>query len=100
VPLLWHVENANLLLVAERRKRISLEQCVELLELLEVLPVQTEPETERLHGPVMRLARAHRLTMYDATYLDLAIRFAVPLATRDKALRQAASETGVTLIET
>jgi hypothetical protein len=33
VPLLWHVESTNLLLVAERRKRISLEQCVELLEL-------------------------------------------------------------------
>jgi predicted nucleic acid-binding protein len=48
----------------------------------------------------MRLARAHRLTMYDAIYLDLAIRFAAPLATRDKALRQVASETGVALIET
>ena len=47
----------------------------------------------------MRLGRAHRLTLYDAIYLDLAIRFAVPLATRDKELRQAASETGVALID-
>jgi predicted nucleic acid-binding protein len=100
VPLLWHVESTNLLLVAERRKRISTAQCIELLELLEVLPVQTEPETDRLHGPVMRLARTHGLTVYDATYLDLAIQFAAPLATRDKELRRAAVAAGVALIET
>jgi len=70
-----------------------------LLELLGALPVQTEPETERLHGPIMRLARTHGLTIYDAIYLDLAMRFAIPLATRDKDLKRAANETGVALIE-
>ena len=43
--------------------------------------------------------RAHRLTAYDATYLELALRCGLPLATRDKALRQAAAAVGVTLLQ-
>jgi predicted nucleic acid-binding protein len=100
VPLLWHAESANLLLVAERRNRINAQQCIELLELLAALPLHTEPETERVRGPILRLARMHNLTVYDAVYLDLALRFAVPLATRDKDLQRAAVEIGAQLIDT
>ena len=99
VPSLWHLECANLLLVAERRRRISSTQCAELFELLEMLPVQTEPEVERVHGPIVRLARAYRLSVYDATYLELAIRLGVPLATRDRELRKAARSAGVPLVD-
>jgi predicted nucleic acid-binding protein len=100
VPLLWHVECANLLLTAERRKRITADQAAELLDLLGSLPVRTDPETERLRGSVYRLATAHGLTVYDAVYLDLAIRRGAELATRDKALRRAAADLDVTLVAT
>lgn len=100
VPLLWHVECANLLLTAERRKRITADQAAELLDLLGSLPVRTDPETERLRGPVYRLATTHGLTVYDAVYLDLAIRRGAELATRDKALRRAAAGLDVTLVAT
>jgi predicted nucleic acid-binding protein len=100
VPVLWHAESANVLLVAERRKRITPDRCSELLELLGELPIETDDGTERIRGSVFRLARAHRLTVYDAIYLELAIRRELPLATRDKDLRKAALSAGVPLIET
>jgi predicted nucleic acid-binding protein len=100
VPLLWHAECANLLLTAERRKRVSTERCSELLDLLGALPIETDDETEHIRGPVMRLARTHRLTVYDAIYLDLATRRGIALATRDKNLRRAAASADVPLIQT
>ena len=100
VPTLWHAECANLLLVAERRKRITPARCAELLDLFDILPLETVDESERMRGPVMRLARAHRLTIYDATYLDLAIQRGIELATRDADLRRASRSAGVTLIDT
>ena len=99
VPRLWHTESANMLLVAERRRRISAVRCSELLEFLSAIPVRTEDEHQRIRGPVMNLARKHRLTAYDAIYLDLALHQALPLATRDKELRRAAKSAGAELIE-
>ncbi len=99
VPLLWHAECANLLLTAERRNRVSGERCAELLELLGSLPVETDAETSRIRGPVFRLAREHRLTVYDAIYLDLVSRRGMALATRDRALRRAAESMSVGVIE-
>jgi predicted nucleic acid-binding protein len=91
--------SANLLLVAERRRRITAERCAELLDLLDSLPIETADETSRIRGPVLRLARAHRLTTYDAIYLDLAIDRELPLATRDGDLRRAAHAAGVALLD-
>jgi predicted nucleic acid-binding protein len=85
---------------AERRKRITPDRCAELLELLGELPIETDDGTQRIRGPVVRLARTHRLTVYDAIYLELAIRRELPLATRDKDLRKAALSAGVPLIAT
>ncbi|MGD0105440.1 MAG: type II toxin-antitoxin system VapC family toxin [Rhodopila sp.] len=100
VPVLWHAECANLLLMAERRNRASPDRCTELLDLLGGLPIETDDETARIRGPVVRAARAHRLTIYDAIYLDLAVRRAIALATRDKELQRAAAAMRVALIET
>ena len=100
VPRLWHAECANLLLTAERRNRVSTERCSELLDLLGALPVETDDETANIRGPVMRLARTHRLTVYDAIYLELTARRGTALATRDKDLRRAATAADVALIET
>ena len=100
VPRLWHTETTNLLLMAERRQRIKPERCEELLELLASLPIDTQDESDRLRGPVLRLARAHRLSVYDAVYLDLAVDRGLALATRDVALQKAARAEGVSLIDT
>lgn len=100
VPTLWHAECANLLLTAERRKRITSARCAELLDLFDILPVETIDESGRMRGAVSRLARTHHLSIYDATYLDLAIQRGIELATRDKDLRRAARTANVALIET
>jgi predicted nucleic acid-binding protein len=99
VPVLWHAESANLLLMAERRRRITPDRCEEMLGLLDSLPIETVDRTSRVHGPVLRLARTYRLTTYDALYLDLAMDLGLPLATRDGDLRRAAHASGVALID-
>jgi predicted nucleic acid-binding protein len=93
-PRWWLVETLNVLLALERRERLSVGKAVEALRLLQRLPVQlrdTQTSIFELHA----LANRHRLTSYDALYLDMALVTGLPLATRDKALRQAATESGV-----
>jgi predicted nucleic acid-binding protein len=101
VPGLWHLETANMLLQAERRRRITEAESVVLTKFLSNLPIETDSDSERrAHGPILALARLHRLTAYDAAYLDVAQRRGLPLATRDQALEEAAKESGVALIAT
>lgn len=93
VPMLWHIETANMLLQAERRRRVTEAECIILTQFLATLPIQTDTEgARRAHGPILALARQHRLTVYDATYLDVAIRRGLPLATRDQELEVAATD--------
>ena len=99
VPHLWHLEIANVLLAAERRKRIKQAQIADFLGILASARIRTDHEPAfRAHGPIMLLARAHALTIYDATYLDLALRLKAPLATRDAALLRAAQAAKVPLL--
>src|SRR5271166_4456940 len=80
VPGLWHIETANMLLQAERRRRVTEAECVILTRFLATLPIETDSESERrAHGPILALARLHRLSAYDATYLDVAQRRGLPL---------------------
>jgi predicted nucleic acid-binding protein len=66
---------------------------------LALLPIQIDPETDRqAWGATARLAERHRLTLYDAAYLELALRRGLPLATLDKDLRAAASAEKVQLL--
>ncbi len=94
VPGLWHTETAHLLLVAERRGRIGAATSAALLELLGGLGIETDDAPSRTLGPVLDLAREQGLTVYDATYLDLALRRRLPLATHDAALIRAAQALG------
>jgi predicted nucleic acid-binding protein len=94
VPALWHTETVNLLLTAERRGRITAETGTALLDLLGGLDIETDDDPSRAAGPILGLARRHGLTAYDATYLDLALRRRLPLATRDAALIRAARALG------
>ena len=98
-PAVWPLEVANALLVAERRKRISLAQMTALMSRIASFPISLETtDTARAFGPIFSLARQQSLTEYDAAYLELALRRALPLATLDAKLRQAARLAGVSLI--
>lgn len=98
VPALWSLEIGNILLGAQRKKRISPASAAEFVNLLESLNIQIDYHmaTRGLHE-ILSLAAAQNLTTYDATYLELAMRLGVPLATKDIQLREAASRLGVTL---
>lgn len=99
VPSLWHLELGNVLLQAERRGRMKTGDVTSRLELLRTLPIATDDETPaRAWRDVLALARAQKLTTYDAAYLELSLRKGVVLATRDKALILAAQHVGVTVL--
>ena len=98
-PAIWPTEMANAFLVAERRGRVSQTAITQYLSDLAVLPFRAE----RALAPddmaaVIGLARRHALTAYDASYLDVALRLKLPLATRDADLAAAAEGQGVVLL--
>jgi len=84
VPMLWRLEIANALTIAVRRKRISRDERAAALAKLSDLPIEIDTET-LVHAWTSSLALADRfnLTLYDACYLELAQRRALPLATLD-----------------
>jgi predicted nucleic acid-binding protein len=99
VPLLWWLETLNGLVMAERRRRISQVELTEIVQKLTKMPVTTDAETmSRAVEVTLPLAREHGLTIYDAAYLELAIRRNAVLATVDRALLKAAGEAGVELL--
>jgi len=92
VPAVWPLEVGNVLLSAERRGRLSRAAAVRFMALLGDLPISVEQETpERMLKEIVSLAREHDLSTYDASYLDLAMRLGLPLATRDASLIRAAA---------
>ena len=88
VPQVWHLEVRNVLLVAERRKRVSAQGVAERLRSLRELPIYTDAEPD--FEAAFELARSHHLAIYDAVYLELARRRNEALATLDAALVRAA----------
>lgn len=99
VPSIWPLEVVNVLVVAERRKRINKAQAMRLVELLQSLPVVIDISTpERAMGPIHSLAREYKLSSYDAAYLELAMREGLPLATRDDQLTKVAKRCGVEIL--
>lgn len=95
VPSHWLVELANVLGVAEKRSRISRAKAGEFLALLGYLAIEFEPPSISHTRRVFSLAHAHRLSAYDAAYLEIAIRRSLPLATHDGELRRAAAALGI-----
>jgi predicted nucleic acid-binding protein len=97
VPTLWFSEIANAIAVAERRGRIRRGEISQLVDLVASLAITVDqPATvQPWMTNVISLARRTNLSVYDATYLDLAIRLDLPLATTDRALRLAASNLDV-----
>lgn len=98
-PALWPIEVANALATAERRGRLDGAGLRRSLNLLTELEVEIDTEAaDRAFRDLLDLARSERLTVYDASYLELALRLGAPLASKDANLRQAASRLGVPLL--
>jgi predicted nucleic acid-binding protein len=99
VPALWSLEVGNALLQAERHGRLSTAKVAAFVNLLAGLPIAIDGDTAtRALREVLALARAEGLTTYDASYLELAGRRALPLATKDQTLHRAAQRVGVPLL--
>lgn len=99
VPALWKLEVANVLEMNVRRGRHDAAFRDAALEDLAVLPIRVDAETDgNAWGATLRLAVQHRLTLYDAAYLELAQRRRLPLATLDKELRAAVIAEGMILL--
>lgn len=96
VPQLWHFEIRNGLLVAMRRGRIARAASAQLLRAFERFRIRTDAEPDL--ETAFDLADRHGLTIYDAAYLETAVRNSAPLATLDKALARAAAECGLSLV--
>ena len=95
VPSLWPMEVANVLLAATRRGRIQHSEWKTLIGYIGVLPITIDSETgERVFTATLPLADHYRLSVYDAVYLELALRKRLPLATLDQKLRHACQAAG------
>ncbi len=98
-PAHWPMETANMLCVAERRKRIDRPSRYRALRLVQRLDVSLATEAlDRAWEAVSLLADRHHLTLYDAAYLDLAIRRDAALATLDIALIAAGRDAAIEVI--
>jgi predicted nucleic acid-binding protein len=98
VPQHWRLEVANLAMTAVRRGRLSDDLLPSVMTRLADFIVETDPQTERnAWSATLDLSRRHSLTLYDAAYLELALRTGARIATSDKRLRRAAQDCDVLL---
>ena len=96
IPPLFRIEVGNSLLMGARRKRIAFEYIPEALDLIGQLPLRIDTSSaDHVWDSTVELAAAYGLTLYDATYLESAIRLNMPLATLDANLAHAARRAGV-----
>jgi len=101
VPAHWPTEISNGLLMGLRRKRIQPGRPQLFWDQLAILPIDVEPPlTSNQAKAVLAPCEAHGLTVYDAAYLELALRRGLPLATQDLDLVKAAQLEGASLITT
>ena len=99
VPSIWPLEVVNVLIVAERKKRLRQAESVRFMTLLSQLPIIVEYErTGTVMNDLLVLARANNLSSYDASYLDLSMRRGLPIATMDTRLIKAAKKSNVPVI--
>lgn len=99
VRTLWHLEIANVFWACERRNGITEADSVRFLAVLEALNIMTDHQTEQHAGQkTLGLARQHGVSVYDAAYLELAMRFGLPLASKDETLRKAAQAVGLSIL--
>jgi predicted nucleic acid-binding protein len=96
VPSLWPLEVANILVLGERRQRSTEAEASKWLRYLQLLPIRVDDETAaRAWSDILHIARSYDLSAYDASYVELAIRLGLPLASLDDKLRATAASAGV-----
>ena len=100
VPAVWSLEVINTLLIGERRGRVTSDDIAVFVNLLQTLRIEIEPASSLAAavGPVHEIGRVHGLSSYDASYVELALRRRLPLATFDARMRAAAVDLGVPLV--
>jgi predicted nucleic acid-binding protein len=95
VPSVWWYELRNVLVINERRRRLTALESKAFLRILASFPIQVDEHRDE--EAILGFARKYQLSFYDAAYLELAQRHGVPLATLDKSLRAAAEAAGIPL---
>ena len=99
VPSIWPLEVGNVLLVAERKNRLSAADSIRFIALLSQLPITVDQEPpERMIKEIFALAQTHKLSTYDASYLDLAMKRGISIATLDDRLLYAAKQNNVSVM--
>ena len=96
VPAVWWFEVRNVLIINERRRAISDAETANAVREWAQLDITIDNSTDE--ATIMMLARKHRLTVYDAAYLELALRERLDLATLDTSLAEAARREGVSVV--
>jgi predicted nucleic acid-binding protein len=98
VPAIWKLEVVNALVVAERRKKVAPEKSAAFVRDLQKFTITVDLEgIDQVFGTVLAQARLYQRSAYDASYLELAKRRGLPLATRDQPLGKVAQELGISL---
>lgn len=98
VPSIWSLEVLDVLLTAERRKRIKESDSIRFITLLKEFPIYVSDYSHnQLSERILSLARDYSLSSYDATYLDLAIKMDLPIASLNNDLRKATYKAGLGL---
>ena len=99
VPALWKLEVVNALLKAKRQGRLTVERAKQFLAELRDLAIEVDNEClAKADDEIFQLGLEHRLSSYDAAYLELAERRKLPLATEDNNLVLAAKAKSVLLV--
>ncbi len=100
-PAIWTLEVANAVLQAELARRITMARAAQFLDRVAELPIQIDAECtvrSSTFKDIFTLGRQHRLAVYDAAYLELAVRERLSIATLDRALARAAGSIGVKVL--
>lgn len=96
VPVTWGLEVANVIARAEAKGLVTEARSGAFLEMLEGVDIEVDAATfQHALSDTLQLARRYKLSAYDASYLELALRLGIPLATLDEDLQKAAKKVGV-----
>ena len=96
VPVTWGLEVANVIARAEAKALVTEARSSAFLEMLDDMDITVDTATfARALSDTLQLARRYKLSSYDASYLELALRMGMPFATLDEDLQKAAKKAGV-----
>ena len=98
VPALWQLEFANVLKIACTRGKLSLGNAREIVDTIAILPIELDSGVPPSPRQLFELAMRYNLSSYDAAYLELAMRFGLPIASQDGKLNEAAVLAGVEVL--